>query len=243
MLCLPVGSSGVLCLCAALAVAPLRADAQVDYARAKGVYRAGAQDYCFDGPYEAGARDRWLALVGTGSTWELQTATVRRGRVKAVSGTPRFFVKPPGLRPRPVVAANIVRPDTGNGQSSDAKFVFGGKTWHWVEWGDLAFHLRQGEKRWGVEDASVDEERLVMAPHAPDVPAEVRASTERHRDDYETGSMALLWAGDLNGDGLPDLITYRRIKEVWGAMLWTSFRDAAGEFRLRLVAREVDGCS
>ncbi len=234
-----------VCLWFLLWVVSPPAQAQVSYKGAKGIFMAKSQDYCFDGPYKAKSKDKWLALVRVGSKWELQEAVVNAGVVKARSGIAKFFIKPQGqlLVPGSVVAADIVRLKGKNALVSESKFSFANKIWHWVEWGDFAFYLQQGDIRWSVEDSSWPWENVVMVPGRVSVPVDIRSSSQQYRDDYDVGSTVLLWAGDLNGDGLLDIITHRQVKEAWGTMLWSSHVDESGLVKLKLIAWELDGCS
>lgn len=199
----------------------LSAFAQASYKEAKGIFAPSEQNYCFDGPYKAKSKDKWLALVEVNGKWELQEAIVKAGVVIEKKGVAHFFMKPKAkfLAPGSVTSADIVQLTAKNALFSEAKFSFTNTTWRWVEWGNFAFYLQQGDKRWVVEDSSWPWENLVIVPGKLNVPANIRSSNQKHRDDYDVGSHILLWAGDLNNDGLLDIITRRQVKESWGTML------------------------
>lgn len=219
-------------------------DAQVTYEHAKGIFAAGGQDFCFDGPYYAHSNDRWLALVSRGTRWSLETAVVSDGRVSARGGRPRFFIKwkDQAFFPGPVTSSKIISIKARTRLLGEEKFSLGGKIWRWIEWGADSFYLAQGAMTWTPSDDWYIPNVGTLALGHPVVPLKIRSSKDQYRDLESPGRMQLVWAGDLNGDLHPELVTFRQVKEAWSLMLWSSFIDRDGTMKLRLIAAEDDGC-
>ncbi len=220
------------------------AEAQVTYQQAKEIFPRNAQDHCFDGPYYAASHDRWLVLAQNGLQWEMQQAVIRDGRVMARRGIGRFFIKQLDLSllPRKVKAATIYT-RLNNGHMSEYSFRLDGKRWHWIEWGASEFYLEQAAHRWVIGQSDQVSAGKMLVPGRAEVPPAMRALPFVERDLYEPGNMVLHWAGDLNGDGLPEFITYRQIKEAWGTLLWSAVRSATGGITVKVIAEGSDGCS
>lgn len=218
--------------------------AQVTYQQAKEIFPRNTQDHCFDGPYYAASHDRWLVLAQNGLQWEMQQAVIRNGRVLARRGIGRFFIKQLDLSllPRKVKAATIYT-RLNNGHMSESSFRLDGKRWRWIEWGASEFYLEQAAHRWVIGQSDQVSAGKMLVPGRAEVPPAMRALPFVERDLYEPGNMVLHWAGDLNGDGLPEFITYRQIKEAWGTLLWSAVRSATGGITVKVIAEGSDGCS
>jgi hypothetical protein len=238
----------LLPILASLLILPMHTQAQqsVPYAQAKGIFKADGQDYCFDGTYHAKKNDPWLALVELADHWELQVAKVVKGRVKAQGEGAHYFIKRLGqpFVPGPVTGAQLTTLPVKNGLYSHARFTLNGKVWSWQEWGaeEEEQILSDGATKWVVRGPNFGTQMLPTTAGKA-MPGKIARSKEEARDDYGVGQHTLLWAGDLNGDQLPELITYWAIKEAWGLRLWSGQRGKDGVVRFKLVAHEHDGCS
>lgn len=217
----------------------------MSYQTAKEIFAAGRQDYCFDGPYHARRKDKWLAVVTKGKQWSLEKTVVHGDRIEPQHGKPHFFIKWNGSAwaPGPVTSAPITHLKQKNGMLSDAKFVLSGQTWHWIEWASDSFYLARGKTQWIQTSNWHEQDKVGLTPGHANVPEAVVSGTEKYRDTYDPGEMRLVWAGDLNGDTLPELVTHSQVKEVWGLRLWSGFIDKDRTIKFRLTAVENDGCS
>lgn len=230
----------------------------VDYSEAKALFSPGEQDYCFDdsaaggkgpGPkYRARSKDRWVALIQIGRKWFLEEAVVTRsGKVSARRGKPLYFFKRSAF---PFKLGEVSRAKLDGGlqdpESNPAKteqvISFKQRQWTWVEWGgsEGQFYLSDGISRWTTSPTYDGSGPLVKSGDVRF--PESYAKADYVRDGYDGGHY-VGWAGDINGDGLLDLITDFRDKEVWGSLLWMGTQSLAHKMDFRIVLSSSDGCS
>lgn len=228
---------------------PVSAIPSQSYEQAKAIFPDGEQDHCFDGPYRAKKKDRWLVMVNVGDKWLLTDAVITsEGRVEAKDGKAAYFFKHRNLplKNGPIATAEISSIPTGNVNVSEVVFIFQDETWKWVEWGvrEKSFFLSNGKTKWTLAESSGKQSKRLARLNV-DVPPSYRkrtSPTDRRGRDYENGSYKLVWAGDLNADGLLDLIVAWSGKETWGHHLWLG-EGTARRTSFRLALNANDGCS
>ena len=245
-----------------LTLAPLVCQAadnapDVTYEQAKGLFTPGDQDDCLDGPYRAKPEDQWLALVETAQGLALQNAVITpQGKVKAVHGKVEWFFKASNLPSRagPVVATKLETISTNDPDRPQINFRFAGKRWHWIDWGawdDKAFFLTDGVSRWSLAgDPAADATRLMLKTnikvpgsymHALETPGAFETGAMRE-DGYANGTYLIIWAGDLNHDGLLDFIVSSSHVEAAGNELWIGEKSRNGDLQFKRVASANEGC-
>ena len=177
------------------------------------IMRPGDPADCKNSPVKAWPGN-WLAMKRAGHDWYVAPT-----KISIVNGDYRsskladYLVEANWqVTPGPISSASISR------RGDDFLFDYEGVNYEWVQAAGAHYYLTDGTSYWNGT-------RLKMAK-ATNPTAD--KSGEPHRCGYNDGCHELLWAGDINRDGNPDLIVRFNEREDLGLQLWLGKQGESG---------------
>ncbi|MFZ6760961.1 hypothetical protein ACO0K9_27460 [Undibacterium sp. Ji50W] len=182
------------------------------------------------------ANAEWYALVDSLSPKIVETRFLKSGKLIPRSGKALFFIEAnAGVNVGTVVPASIRLLLHSAKFYSERKISFAGKSWNWLEWGGIGeFYIFDGVVK--LTSSLDDGGSSFMKQKNISLPKNLGDSP-----DYQ---YTPVWAGDLNGDGLLDIIVSWTGNEVWGYDLWLGKKSQSGSQTFKRTARTgLYGCA
>lgn len=178
-----------------------------------GIMRPGDPADCKNAPARAWPGN-WLALKQSGAVWYVTptTVSVANGDYRSSELADYLIEANWRVMPGPVPGASISR------SGDDFFFDFDGANYEWVQAAGAHYYLTDGTSYWNG---------AWLKMHRADRPT-APVSTQLHRCGHYDGCHELLWAGDINRDGILDLIAWFNEGEDEGLQLWLGKRDSTG---------------
>jgi len=222
-----------------IAVIPLLADA-AQVATGRGgeeqiAVRGQTPDGCpsTSSPKKESVEGSWLALTGTAVV--VTELFVLEGKVVSDNLAERNFFKGIPLRVGPVANARIDERHVNTPARTEHDIKLGSSLYRFIAWSSWGF---------AIKTISLDGKELiteVFGGNGNDIPT-IAYAQERDDPDNELGSLALIRAGDFNGDGVVDLLLQYSAKEATGLMLWLSDPKTGKHFEPFVSATEYYDC-
>lgn len=178
-----------------------------------GIMRPGDPADCKNSPQKTWPGN-WLALKQTAGGWSVVPTKVSIVDGDYRSSEPADYLIEVNWRvtPGPVSGAPISR------RGDDFFFDFNGVNYEWIQAAGAHYYLTDGMSFWNGT-------WLKMIKATSPTAAK---SNESHRCGYNAGCHELVWVGDINRDGNPDLIVWFTEGEDEGLQLWLGKLDHSG---------------
>lgn len=179
------------------------------------IMRPGDPADCKNSPEKAWPGN-WLAMKQAAGGWSVAPTKVSIAHGDYRSTEPADYLVEVNwpVTPRSVPSAPISR------RGDDFLFDFHGVKYEWIQAAGSHYYLTDGKSYWNGAWLKMPK---TTSPKAP-------KSNEAHRCGYGAGCHELIWAGDINRDGYPDLIVRFNEGEDEGLQLWLGKQDSKGLF-------------